>query len=301
MTTESDALKAFQEAYLEYLEGSKKMPSLDELSEPERRAARRWIKALAMTRGINPYASRPSTSELFARLEARTTAVSDDALRATLETALRNSVDENVVVDHDVASTAAGMCSRFAIRMQGLRIRVVVEPSGGDLAAAFGSRLTDVAAVFGAFTDTNAILIATRDPTPIGTIVDRYDIGPAIETPSGQQGAPRLPREIGEAAVVCSHFVKLIMPAFESFRYVPTLVPASIGDLLDVRRVAADAVHEIAQSGARAKISAKRVTWSKVGDVECDVISGLLRDTLAGESMSETEYLRRIEEGAEAA
>ncbi|HEX2881459.1 MAG TPA: hypothetical protein VHO25_18145 [Polyangiaceae bacterium] len=91
------------------------------------------------------------------------------------------------------------------------------------------------------------------------------------------------------------------MPAFESFRYVPTLVPASIGDLLDVRRVAADAVHEIAQSGARAKISAKRVTWGKVGDVECDVISGLLRDTLAGESMSETEYLRRIEEGAEAA
>ena len=62
-------LASFQQGVFDYLEGlSDEPPSIEALPEPEKRAARSWLKSLAAARGIDPYAERPSTIELLPRL-----------------------------------------------------------------------------------------------------------------------------------------------------------------------------------------------------------------------------------------
>lgn len=62
-------LASFQQSVFDYLEGlTDEPPSLEALLEPERRAARSWLRSLAAARGIDPYHERPSLAELLACL-----------------------------------------------------------------------------------------------------------------------------------------------------------------------------------------------------------------------------------------
>lgn len=61
MTSERDDLSRFRHAYLDYLEGTRgEPPALEELPEDQRPAAESFIASITATRGIDPYASRPS-------------------------------------------------------------------------------------------------------------------------------------------------------------------------------------------------------------------------------------------------
>lgn len=301
MPKDRDALLVFYETYLEYMDGDRESaPSLQDLTESERHEAELWLRSLSDARGIDPYASRPSASELLARVDAREHLCSDDTIRRKLENGLQNSLDPGAFAALDTASTAAGLASRVLIRVRGLRIRVVLEPGGADLAVAFRNRLGEVASVFGAFPDTNAVLITSCEAELKGTVVDRYDVVVAIETPSGQAGLPRLSREVADAVVACTRFVNAAMPAFESFRYVAAVVPGHRGRLLDIDRIARDAIRDVVDSGSRAQIEAKRNAWSTLGPRETTLVSGLLDDAVVG-PMNEEEYRRRLEEAVEAA
>jgi hypothetical protein len=155
--------------------------------------------------------------------------------------------------------------------------------------------------VFGAFPDTNGILISTSNCDDLrGTVVDRYDVVSAIETPSGSEEAPRLGREITAAIAACTHFVNVAMPAFGSFRYVPTVMPGQLGHVLDIDRVARAAIQDVVESGARARVEAKRVTWSTIGESALTLVSRLLEDTLQG-PVQEDELRRRLDDAVEAA
>ena len=244
MATDHESIRNFRAAYLEYLDGEREAPpSMEGLSDSARRTIEHWLMSLRDARGINPYASRPSASEVLARVEARKQDGSDETIRRALEDGLKNSLDEEAFASPDAASTGAGLASRILIHARGLRIRVVLEPNVRALDTAFRSRLADVAALFGAFPDTNGVLISTSDgDQPKGTVVDRYDVVSAIETPSGREAAPRLGREITDAVTACTHFVNIAMPAFGSFRYVAAPVPGQRGHVLDIERISREAV-----------------------------------------------------------
>lgn len=68
MSKEREPIKTFRQEYLDYVEGIRPTPpSLDSLSEGDRRIAVQWVDSLKAARGIDPHASRPSVAELLAR------------------------------------------------------------------------------------------------------------------------------------------------------------------------------------------------------------------------------------------
>jgi hypothetical protein len=302
MATDKESIRNFREAYLGYLDGERDAPpSMEGLSDSARRTVELWLKSLQDARGIDPFASRPSAADLHARIDSRKQEGNDEAIRRALEEGLRNSLDEQAFVSHDGASIGSGFASRIVIHARGLRIRVVLHPDGGDLGAAFRSRLPDVAALFGAFPDTSGILISTSDHNDLrGTVVDRYDVVSAIETPSGREAAPRLGHEVTDAVAACTNFVNVAMPAFGSFRYVATAIPGQLGQVLDIERIAREATQAVVESGARAKVEAKRAAWSTIGESARTLVSRLMEDALQG-PVNEHEYRRQLEDAVEAA
>ena len=70
MNPQPDNLSKFRAAYLDYLESDGlERPSQDRLSDKERRIAQAFIQSTADATGIDPYASRPSTEQLLARIQ----------------------------------------------------------------------------------------------------------------------------------------------------------------------------------------------------------------------------------------
>ena len=65
-----------------------------------------------------------------------------------------------------------------------------MELSSSDLDAAFTDRVNDIAAVFGAFPDTSAVLYATAGLDPCGVIVETRRCPPRRRDPIGCQTRP---------------------------------------------------------------------------------------------------------------
>lgn len=66
--TGREQLRVFRQEYFDYVEGIRdSAPSLDPLTEANRRRATTWIESLGVARGIDPYTSRPATDILEAR------------------------------------------------------------------------------------------------------------------------------------------------------------------------------------------------------------------------------------------
>ena len=71
MNSPSDNLSKFRAAYLDYIEGDRhEPPPQDCLNEKQRRIADAFIESTAVAKGIDPYASRPSTERLLAGIRA---------------------------------------------------------------------------------------------------------------------------------------------------------------------------------------------------------------------------------------
>jgi hypothetical protein len=296
MTEPRDPVDELLDAYFDYLEGVGEEPSLDHLTTEQRAEAEQLIASLKAAQGINPESSRPSLAALMAPASARQEPSSPELLAHGIQASLRRSTDPRARVVGDAAAQAAGLASTLVIYARGLRIRVLVADEGADIDAAYAASVPSIAAVFGAFPDSNAVLVTTVDSNPLGAIVDRDDIVTAIETPSGRARPPRISRPVLYSPDACAHYVMETMPAFEPFEHLASQHAAmSSADVVDVDHIAAGAVEEIAASGARARLAAKKDAWASLGRPEAAVIATALRRALGGE-YDETSFRQQVEE-----
>lgn len=298
MTTEHDELRMFQEAYLDYLEGDRYgPPTLENLGGEERRKAEAFIEAIRAARGIDAYASRPSIEQLLESRSEKTDTPSK--LRSTLRHHLRETVDAEAVVTVDVASGATARGSSLVIQAGGIRMRVVEEASE-NLDGAFARRAGDIASVLSTSPDCQAVLYTTCGQDPRGVVLVRGDVHGAIETPSGEQRPPRLPRPLVAAATACEVWLKGLIPEFK---------PLSRGLLegleaaqpsLDAFELADRVVDEVSGSAARARIEAKREAWGRFGFREARLLAALVEDARSGR-LSPESYKSRVDELSEMA
>lgn len=300
MTQPPDPVSELLDAYFDYLEGMGEEPSLDRLNDEQRAEAEQLIASLKAAQGIDPDASRPSVAALVAHAAARHVAATAATFGAALQVTLQRQVDSRAQVLVDAAAQAAGLTSVLVTHVRGLRVRVLVEDKGTDVDATYAARLPALAALFGAFRDTNAVLIATLGDTPAGAVVDRDDIVTAIETPSGRPRPPRISRPVMDPAEACVRYVLDVMPAFEPFEYVASQHGAISLDGFDVDRVVTAAVEEIVASGARARLTPKKLAWTGIEARETAAIAGALRGALAGD-FDESSFRQQVEELVEVA
>lgn len=296
MTEPQDPVDELLDAYFDYLEGVGDEPSLDHLTSEQRAEAEQLISSLKAAQGIDPEASRPSLAALMAMASARQDAISVETLGANIQTALRRSADPRARVTDDVAAQAAGLASALVIYARGLRIRVLVVDERADIDAAYAASVPSIAAVFGAFPDSNAMLVTNVDPTSLGVIIDRDDIVTAIETPSGRARPPRISRQVLYSPDACAHYVTETMPAFEPFEHLASHHTAmSSVDVVDIDHIAAGVIEEIVVSGARARLAAKKDSWASLGGPEAALIATALRRALAGE-FDDASFRQQVEE-----
>ena len=292
MTTEYDELGMFQEAYLEYLEGVRDAPpTLDSLSGNLRRAAEAFIETVEATRGIDPFASRPSIEKL---LESNSeVATAPENLRDGLQNHLRQAVDSEARVDVDT-SGATGLGSTLVIQARGIRIRVV-EGETDDLGETLARKADNIARVFSTSPDCQAVLYTTGGRSPRGVVLVRGDVYDAIETPSGAQRPPRLPRAVMGAATACEVWLNGLIPKFKplSRGMLETAISAeSSPDALDL---AIKVVGEVSAAGARARVQAKREAWGEFGDREAERLAALVEEARGGR-LSPEDYRSRVDE-----
>lgn len=273
---------AFCDAYLEYREGlSDSPPSLDNLSDEDRDEAQRWLRSLEEARGMDPFASPPSLAEVRAR--AREILNKEDSFEEVLESGLRQRLDASVWVDADHASKSNGLSSEFVVHARGIRLRAI---NCGDVVSdeQFLDWLKDAAAVLGAFPDTDAVLLVAGGPNFVGTIVNRYDVSSAFETPSGELGPPRILHAPGDVVLVCAEYVNAAVPHFEPFSYVPSLVTDDVGILGELKKSVSCAVREVVVQGSKARIPEKRMEWGRFGEGEergiVGVVEAVMKDEL---------------------
>jgi hypothetical protein len=295
MSREHDAMRTFRQAYLDYVEGLRGTPpSFDAFSGPDRRAAERWVKSLHAARGMDPFASRPSIADLLARARTSGQPSAGAEFEETLRSSLRSSVDPRADVVSDVASMEAGLASRLLVQARGLRVRVLIYPAGGDLDTVYGQRVAEVAAVFGAFPDTTALLLLTGGPEPTGAVVDKEDVVSAIETPSGQSSPPRIRRPVSDPFLACQQFFIEAMPMFEPFDYRAVADTDGTSELTDTRRLAAAAIEQIVAAGQRARLEAKQIAWSALGEREIQELSAWLKAAMHSR-IEAADYRRRLD------
>ena len=294
MNSNAEILDHFRDEYLSYLEGDRdEPPALDDLPDAVRRTAEAFVESITAARGVDPYASRPSIEQLLAAHSGDSETV--EGFGEVLQTHLRSAVDPYAAVTPDVAAGALGLESDLVIRARGMRLRTVRGGSSARLDSALPIQANGIAAVFAAFPDTDAVLYATSGREPLGVVVDRGDVYPAIETPSGEHRDPRLRRSIADARSACETWLRGIIPEFEPLsvgRIEPTTVPESV---LNPFLLAAKAVGEVSEAGSRARIEAKRSTWEAFGNQEAQLLASLIEEAQSG-LLSPEHYEARLDE-----
>ena len=294
MTIEHDDLRRFKDAYLDYPEGDRDdPPALEDLPEEQRPTAEAFIESITAARGVDPYASRPSIEQLLAwqsQINDHT-----DEFHEALQGHLRSTVDSRASVTADAASTAAGLASASVIQARGMRIRVVPEANWADLEYAITRRAQDIVKVFSAFPDSHAVLYTTTGRECLGVVVDRSDVQRAIETPSGENRAPRLRRSITDAATACEEWLTGMIPEFEPLSFDPLEPTATPESALNPYRLASKVAREVSTSGSHARIEAKRDTWRDFGAQEAHRLAAIVREAQVGR-LSEEGYKSHLDE-----
>ena len=294
MTSQSDPLSTFRDAFLDYLEGHRdNPPAVEDLPDERRAAAEAFVKSITAARGVDPYASRPSIEQLLAWRSQ--TYDRTDELGEVLQKHLRATVDPKASVMPDAASVAFGLASTSVVLARGMRLRVVPEMNSADLDYALAERAEDIARVFSVFPDSHAVLYATTGMERLGVVVDRGDVHMAIETPSGERREPRLRRSISGAATACEEWLTDMIPYFEPLS-IDLLEPtAASGSALNPYRLASQVVDEVSASGTRARIDAKRATWRDFGVQEAHCLAAIVQEAQLGR-LSDESYESHLNE-----
>ena len=299
MNNEFDDFERFLDAYLDHLENDQfDAPSLEGMTSKQRRAAEAFVKSITAARGINPYASRPSLEQLLSRQYSEEFLVRE--LGEALSNHLRLTIDRGISVEADAASAAVGLSSMLVVSVLGMRIRVVPETIKADLNAGIVSRASDIASVFSELTDTQVVMYTTLGRDALGVVVDRSDVGGAIETPSGEKRAPRLRRPIASPGVVCERWLSGIIPEFKPINAIEHHSHLAGDSKIDPLQLAHEALETVAAAGSRARIDAKRVTWQGFEEKDASRLADIVVAAQCG-PMSREEYSARLDEITEKA
>lgn len=287
MTASDDRVDAVVEAFIDHLEGLGEAPALDDLDVEERARAEALIGSLEAGRGIDPYASRPSLEQLLAgtpletALEAHDVDPRDDLLHR-IRDRLTLYAPFHVDVWPDNAAAAIGIGSDFVALVSAQRLRIQirsdVEPSrlaSLDPAAVAGP-------LYGAFPDTAGVIVVHPGDELSSIAVDPFDTEPYIETPAGTVARPVMHRPIMPLEDTVRAYLDEIAPALDTTVDLAAMRADDVDPAAVARDAARRAVEHIVQDGRRAKIDAKRATWSDIGEPEIDAIGELVLDAMTG-------------------
>lgn len=287
MTASDDRVDAVVEAFIDHLEGLGEAPALDDLDVEERARAEALIGSLEAGRGIDPYASRPSLEQLLAgtpletALEAHDVDPRDDLLHR-IRDRLTLYAPFHVDIWPDNAAAAIGIGSDFVALVSAQRLRIQirsdVEPSrlaSLDPAAVAGP-------LYGAFPDTAGVIVVHPGDELSSIAVDPFDTEPYIETPAGTVARPVMHRPIMPLEDTVRAYLDEIAPALDTTVDLAAMRADDVDPAAVARDAARRAVEHIVQDGRRAKIDAKRATWSDIGEPEIDAIGELVLDAMTG-------------------
>lgn len=298
MTESDDRVDAVVEAFLEHLEGLSEAPALDDLDADERARAEALIGSLEAGRGIDPYASRPSLEQLLADTPLETAL---DASRFSAERQRaggRGTADDmlgrireqltlfapfHVDIWPDDAAAAVGVDSDFVALVSAQRLRIqVLADVDGSLALASLDPSAVAGPLFGAFPDTAGVIVVYPDDELSSVAIDPFDTEHVIETPTGTVAPPSTHRPVMPLVDTVRAYLEEIAPALETTARLDALPAAEVDSAGIARAAAIRAVERVILDGRRARIDAKQVTWSDLGEPEIDAISDLVLDAIAG-------------------
>lgn len=287
MTASDDRVDAVVEAFIDHLEGLGEAPALDDLDVEERARAEALIGSLEAGRGIDPYASRPSLEQLLAgtpletALEAHDVDPRDELLHR-IRDRLTLYAPFHVDIWPDNAAAAIGIGSDFVALVSAQRLRIQirsdVEPSrlaSLDPAAVAGP-------LYGAFPDTAGVIVVHPGDELSSIAVDPFDTEPYIETPAGTVARPVMHRPIMPLEDTVRAYLDEIAPALDTTVDLAAMRADDVDPAAVARDAARRAVEHIVQDGRRAKIDAKRATWSDIGEPEIAAIGELVLDAITG-------------------
>ena len=287
MTESDDRVDAVVEAFMDHLEGLSEAPALDDLGADERARAEALMGSLEAGRGIDPYASRPSLEQLLAGTPLETaldaSRFNADDTRGRIREQLTLYAPFHVDIWPDDAASAIGIDSDFValVSAQRLRIQVLTDVDGP-----FALASLDPAAVagplFGAFPDTAGVIVVYPDDGLSSVAIDPFDTEHCIETPAGTVAPPATHRPVMPLVDTVRAYLDEIAPALDTTAALDALPAAEVDTAGIARAAATRAVQRVILDGRRAKIDAKQVTWSDLGEPEIDAIGDLVLDAIAG-------------------
>jgi hypothetical protein len=320
MTASDDRVDAVVEAFLDHLEGLSEAPALDDLGADERARAEALMRSLEAGRGIDPYASRPSLEQLLAGtpLETALDASSypsgeagppraswnqaprrigaagagerqragrrgSERLLGRIREQLTLYAPFHVDIWPDAAAAAIGIDSDFVALVSAQRLRIqVVTDVDGPLALASLDPAAVAGPLFGAFPDTAGVIVVHPDDELSSVAIDPFDTEHCIETPAGTVAPPATHRPVLPLVDTVRAYLDEIAPALDTTAGLDALPVAEVESAGIARDAAVRAVERVILDGRRAKIDAKQVTWSDLGEPEIDAISDLVLDAIAG-------------------
>jgi hypothetical protein len=301
MTESDDRVDAVVEAFMEHLEGLSEAPALDDLDADERARAEALIGSLEAGRGIDPYASRPSLEHLLAGTPLETALDASrfggerqraggwgpegegEHLLGRIREQLTLFAPFHVDIWPDDAAAAIGIDSDFVALVSAQRLRIqVLADVDGPLALASLDPAAVAGPIFGAFPDTAGVIVVHPDDELSSVAIDPFDTEHCIETPAGTVAPPATHRPVMSLVDTVRAYLDEIAPALDTTAALDALPAAEVDSAGIARAAAIRAVERVILDGRRAKIDAKQVIWSDLGEPEIDAISDLVLDAIAG-------------------
>lgn len=258
-----NAVDAVIAAYMNYLESGGPEPSLDHLTDQERREALELIRLIDDARGVDFYRSPPSLDAVLAGSEFEhqvepplTVGLSIDAIRVDVVNSLRGTAEPIA----DAASQTEGIRSDAIVRYGTLRIRIQFRDDITTIADL--GRIDPRAAagpIFGRFPETAAVVVVIGDEQRSSVAIDPYDTEEFIGTPDGQTHPPRIKRPVLPLPHTLRLLVDDLAPDLAVDDIDDNYEPVDLADIVETE--CANARAAVVTEGNRARTEAKKETW----------------------------------------
>lgn len=296
MTESDDRVDAVVAAFIDHLEGLTEAPALDDLDADERARAEMLIGSLEAGRGIDPYASRPSLEQLLTGtplesaldasrfgVEVRRSAAPGDEILGRIRDQLILYAPFHVNIWPDAAAAAIGISSDFVALVSAQRLRIQIRTDVDEPAMLASLDPAAVAGpLYGAFPDTAGVIVVYPNDELSSVAIDPFDTEHCIEAPAGTVARPAMHRPVLPLADTVRAYLDEIAPALDTTVDLDAMRVDEVDPAVVARDAAARAVERVVADGRRAKIDAKRIAWSGLGQQEIDAIADLVVDAIAG-------------------
>jgi len=296
----SNPVDAAVAAYITYLENGGPEPSLDHLTDEERKEALELISLMKDARGVDFYRSPPSLdavlagSELEHRVEPPATlGLSIDAIRIDVVSSL-GSASEPIL---DAAAQTEGIRSDAIFRFAALRVRIQFRDDVSTIAdlGRIDPR-TAAGPIFGRFPETAAVVVVIGDDDRSSVALDPYDTEELIGTPDGETYPPRITRPILPLYDTLRRLVDELAPDLSVDGADNDHEPVDLAKIIEA--ACANAQASVLTEGSRARTDAKKETWSTFN--ELPLLISFCQTASTGQ-MTEVEIDERVTAASSAA